>query len=186
MKKIMGMLWLGLLLWSSTSLSPAVAVSAVVSSKATSVALTLSPLPTPARVEYTLPFPGILPTHPLYVFKNLRDRIIEFLIIDPINKAEFYVLQADKKLNMGVTLNSMGKTAQSRSAFADAFVSRYQAVTLLEGHGRSGALTPGYLTEKLVLSLIKHKEVLMGMGEQTEAVDAMIARAQLLPDSTSK
>lgn len=175
MKKIMGILWLGLLLLSSTLRSPAVAVSAAVSLKAT-----------PARVEYTLPFPGILPTHPLYVFKNLRDRIIEFLIIDPINKAEFYVLQADKKLNMGVTLNSIGKTAESRLAFADAFVSRNQAVTLLEGHGRSGALTPGYLTEKLVLSLIKHKEVLVGMGEQTEAVDAMIARAQLLSDSTSK
>ena len=186
MKKIMGILWLGLLLFSSTSLNPAVAVSAAVSSKAAPVALTPSPSPTPARVEYTLPFPGILPTHPLYVFKNLRDRIIEFLIIDPINKAEFYVLQADKKLNMGVTLNSIGKTAESRSAFADAFVSRNQAVTLLEGHGRSGASIPGHLIEKLVLSLMKHKEVLLGMGEQTEAVDAMIARAQLLSGSTSK
>ena len=186
MKKIMGILWLGLILLSGTFLSPAVAASATVPAKGVSVALTPTPSSMPTRIEYVLPFPGILPTHPLYVVKNLRDRIIEFLIADPINKAEFYVLQADKKLNMGVTLNSIGKTAESRSAFADAFVSRNQAVTLLEGHGRSGASIPGHLIEKLVLSLMKHKEVLFGMGEQTEAVDAMIARAQLLSGSTSK
>lgn len=51
-----------------------------------------------ATVEYPLPYPGILPDNVLYPLKTLRDRAIEFLTIDPLKKAEFYLLQADKRL----------------------------------------------------------------------------------------
>ena len=59
----------------------------------------------PAKVEsYELPYPGLLPDHPLYFIKMLRDRIIGFFISDPIKKAEFDILQADKRLNGAVYL----------------------------------------------------------------------------------
>lgn len=60
---------------------------------------------TPASVlDYELPYPGILPDNPLYSLKTLRDRIINFLISDPLKKAEFTLLQADKRLQAGVYL----------------------------------------------------------------------------------
>lgn len=49
-------------------------------------------------VDYTLAYPGLLPDNPLYPLKALRDKIVGFLIADPIKKAEFDVLQADKRL----------------------------------------------------------------------------------------
>ncbi len=52
----------------------------------------------PAHVQYDLPYPGILPGHPLYVLKVLRDRLVGFLINDSLKKAEFSLLQSDKKL----------------------------------------------------------------------------------------
>lgn len=61
------------------------------------------PTPTPA-ITYTLPYPGILPDNPLYPLKMLRDRIILFLITDPVKRARFNLLQADKRLQAGVYL----------------------------------------------------------------------------------
>lgn len=53
---------------------------------------------------YTLPYPGMLPDNPLYSLKMLRDRIVLFLIADPVKRAEFNLLQADKRLQAGVYL----------------------------------------------------------------------------------
>ncbi len=62
------------------------------------------PTPTPAPSEYTLPYPGLLPTNPLYGLKVFRDNVIGFLITDPIKKAQFDILQADKRLAAGEML----------------------------------------------------------------------------------
>lgn len=58
----------------------------------------------PIKSDYVLPYPGILPDNPLYSIKMIRDRIILFLINDSVKKAEFTLLQADKRLQAGVTL----------------------------------------------------------------------------------
>jgi hypothetical protein len=62
-----------------------------------------SPIPN-NKIEYTLPYPGILPDHPLYFVKTLRDTILSRLISNPVKMAEFDLLQADKKLNMSIFL----------------------------------------------------------------------------------
>ena len=52
----------------------------------------LTPMPTPVDpdvigIEYVLPYPGILPTHPFYILNIVRDRIIELRSSDRVNKA---------------------------------------------------------------------------------------------------
>ncbi len=47
-------------------------------------------------VEYALAYPGLLPGDPLYFLKAVRDNIISFLITNPVKKAEFSLLRADK------------------------------------------------------------------------------------------
>ncbi len=70
-----------------------------------SLEVTANPTPTIVEeVEYTLPYPGMLPDNPLYNVKALRDRIIEFLISSPFKKAEFYLLSSDKRFNSGYYL----------------------------------------------------------------------------------
>jgi hypothetical protein len=51
-----------------------------------------------AEDDYTLPFPGLLPDNPLYFLKTARDKVIGMLISDPRKKAEFDLLQADKRV----------------------------------------------------------------------------------------
>ena len=150
--------------------APVVPIKAVV---------TVSPTPTaaPQKVEYELPYPGILPTHPLYFLKNLRDKIIESLIKDPVNKAEFYILQADKKVNMGITLKSLGKGEEAKEAFSQAIAAHTNAIALLETELKNKNTVPRHILEKLSLSLAKHKEVLSTAGESVQAVTDQIAKA---------
>lgn len=141
---------------------------------------TPKPTVTPAPVIYVLPYPGILPTHPLYFLKKIRDQIIEALIADPINKADFYMLQADKKIAMAVSLKNLGEAEAARTAFAESLSSRQQSVALLESQASSKNTLPRHVIEKLALSLAKHKEVLIQMGERSDGVDRLISRVQTL------
>lgn len=69
-----------------------------------SVSPSSTPTPKPTSIEYTLPYPGILPGNPIYPLKVFRDRLVEFFISDPLKKGEFYLLQADKHLSAGQIL----------------------------------------------------------------------------------
>lgn len=51
-----------------------------------------------AAVNYTLPYPGLLPDNPLYFLKVFRDDIVMFFISDPAKKSDFLLLQGDKRL----------------------------------------------------------------------------------------
>lgn len=134
--------------------------------------------PTPGPVEYTLPYPGILPTHPLYMIKLLRDRIIEMLITDPLSKSEFYILQADKKLNMAISLTSAKKTKEADEALSESLSAREQALTLLGNYKKSGSTIPGHLSEKFFLSLEKHNEVLRDLGNSPDTLISLKTKAE--------
>lgn len=149
--------------------------AATPSSKITSksaVAVPLAPVSNASGVvekkqEYLLPFPGILPDHPLYFLKQVRDGIMDRLIVDSIRKAEFLILQADKRLNMGNAL-----IAQNKEKLAEITVSKGEkylerAVSGLGGYKSMGRSVPASMTDKLTRSMEKHVEVLTGMIEST-------------------
>lgn len=116
------------------------------------------------KQEYLLPFPGILPDHPLYFFKQVRDGILDRLIVDPLRKAEFHVLQADKRLNMGVVLFEQGK-----ETLAETTISKGEKYMERAAHGLSvfkstGRSVPASIIDKLTRSMEKHVEVLGDLG----------------------
>ncbi len=82
------------------------------------VSITPTSIPPPTQIVYELPYPGILPGSPLYSLKAIRDRIIEFLISDPLKKADFYLLQADKRLAASLALFEKGEYALSETTLS--------------------------------------------------------------------
>lgn len=58
---------------------------------------------------YVLPYPGLLPDNPLYPIKAFRDRMVSLLISDPLKKAEFNVLQSDKRMGASLALYKKGE-----------------------------------------------------------------------------
>ena len=59
---------------------------------------------------YELPYPGILPDHPLYFFKVVRDKIWAFSTRDNLKKVDIYILFSDKRAKMAQALSNKGKT----------------------------------------------------------------------------
>jgi hypothetical protein len=112
------------------------------------------------KVEYALPYPGILPDHSLYFLKKLRDQIMERLISDPTRKIEFYVLQSDKELNAGIFLIAKNKQDLAGETLANTGVFMERAVKAAAAMKAQGKTVPGYILEKLTNSLGKHVEVL--------------------------
>lgn len=169
----------------SSVLSSALVISILAApALAVSPAQTVTLTPTPAdsmvqKVEYLLPYPGILPDHPLYFLKALRDRILEFLIVDPLRKAEFYLLQADKRLNMGVFFNTKGvadKAAES-AVIAEQFMER--TVSGLVAFKNAGSVVPASLVERLEKATAKHVEVLEEMVANATASQLQILATTL-------
>lgn len=112
------------------------------------------------KIEYALPYPGILPDHPLYFLKQIRDRILDWLIVDPVKKTEFYILQADKRLSMGIVLTNDKKNILAETTISKGEKYMNNAVSAVTSFKADGKLITGNLIDRLDKSLAKHKEVL--------------------------
>lgn len=134
----------------------------------------------PSVVEYALPYPGILPDHPLYMFKKLRDQILERLISDPVRKMEFYMLQADKGVNTAVFLAAKQNDTLSDESLRLAQVHLAKAVEKAKELKEQGKEVPPYMVERFGNALRKYESVMMemvsaGSDERKAAMATMIA-----------
>ncbi len=132
----------------------------------------------PTPIDYTLPYPGILSDNPLYFLKALRDRITEFLIADPIKKAEFYLLTADKRLNEAVYLMKKGEgkyemVASKVSKGENYFEKGIDQLQL----ARKQNLSADSLIQKYYIASLKHQEVIKELSER----DSGKVRGGLIP-----
>lgn len=116
-----------------------------------------------AQNDYQLPYAGLLPDSPLYFLKALRDKVEEFLISDPLKKAEFDLKAADKRLSMGISLFDERKYSLSEGTISKGenyFEDGLKNMEEIEKQGR--AIDPGLLVS-YDLSTRKHKEILEGL-----------------------
>ncbi len=136
------------------------------------------------KVEYTLPYPGILPDHPLYFLKRLRDQIMERLIADPVRKIEFYMLQADKNINMAVFLAAKQNETLSTQVLQEAQGYMDKAVRMAEELKSQGKEVPSYLMERFVNAGAKYQEVLVELA--TKASETQKASLTTITESIKK
>lgn len=122
--------------------------------------------PTPTPVDYQLAYHGLLPDNPLYFLKVLRDRLIDFLIADPLKKAEFYLLQADKHATAGVALFVKGKRRLAESTISKGENYFEAGIVKLSEAKKQGTDTKN-LSERYTVSLQKHKELVTGLIRQS-------------------
>lgn len=110
------------------------------------------------KIEYTLPYPGILPDHPLYSIKRFRDYVLELVIADPVRKAEFYILQGDKRLQMGIMLHANKKDVLAETTISKGEKYLGKAIDMLVSYKKNSGTIPEYIVEKIQKSLQKHGE----------------------------
>lgn len=109
--------------------------------------------------NYSLPHPGLLPDSPFYFLKVTRDKIVAFLISDSYKKAEFNLLQADKRLSAGVYLSSKNKFELAEEVISKSENYLEEAVGEAKNAKGQGKIIGGLL-DNIYLSSLKHQEVL--------------------------
>ena len=125
-------------------------------------------------VDYYLPYPGILPDHPMYWLKMVRDRVQLLLTTNEVKKAEKQLLYADKRLGAGWALVEGNKIQLGVTTLTKAEKYLEQAlmsVSQLQAEDR--------LFEKVNKASKKHKEVLMIVknkvgDEYSSVIDQML------------
>ncbi|OGK14235.1 hypothetical protein A3C98_00560 [Candidatus Roizmanbacteria bacterium RIFCSPHIGHO2_02_FULL_37_15] len=110
------------------------------------------------KVEYNLPYPGILPDHPLFFIKEVRDKILELTTRNNLKKAELYLLFSDKRVGMAMSLAKNGKDKQAVKAFLQAEQYFLKIPSLMETSKKQGVSASSDLIQRLKLSNAKHKE----------------------------
>jgi len=118
------------------------------------------------KVNYELPYPGLLPDNPLYFLKMVRDRVVSFLISDPKKKAEFDLLQSDKRLNAGVYLFNKKKFKDAVSIVSKA-ENYFEEALQKAKEAKAQGMKTREITNKLINSSKKHKEVLKSLEEKS-------------------
>lgn len=134
------------------------------------------------KVEYQLPYPGLLPDNPLYFLKALRDAVIDFLISDPLKKADFYLLAADKRLNAGVYLvNTKNKYDLAESTISKGENYFEKAIAKTKEAKTQGMDIEG-IKNRLLVSSQKHQEVIMDLMTKNskikESFTTLLKRAE--------
>jgi hypothetical protein len=132
----------------------------------------LTPAKESSKVDYTLSFPGLLPDHPLYFIKTARERIMAFFISNPMKKAEFNLLQADKRINASHMLiqKDKSKVDLAQSTFSKGENYFEEAVSYTR-EAKSQGVDITLFAQKLNLSNKKHKEILVTINEKLSEKD---------------
>ena len=138
----------------------------VFAATATTAALPNS-TPTPTPVQYDLPYPGMLPNSPLYFLKQTRDWILDKLIVDPVKKTEFYILQGDKRLAMGIQLSASGNPVLAEQVISKGEKYMNSGVQSLLSLKTQEKEAPAYLVDHMNQALAKHEEVLTDLIAKT-------------------
>lgn len=112
------------------------------------------------NVIYELPYPGILPDHPLYFLKIIRDRINDFFIRDPLKKAKLYLNYSDKRAAMALSLNKKGKYQISISTFSKGEKYFLKIIEIIKQSKEKKVSIPSDFIELLKLSNSKHYELI--------------------------
>ena len=116
------------------------------------------------KSDYMLPYPGILPDHPLYFLKDFRDKIIEMLIVDPERKSEFYLLQSDKYLSASQSLIEKNQTEKAKMILTQSGTKMKMAVDQLSSLKANGRQVSAGSIDRLGKSIEKHFEILQEMA----------------------
>ena len=134
------------------------------------------------KVNYYLPYPGILPDHPIYFLKMIRDRIELFLTTHPLKRAEKLLHYADKRIGAAKALIEGHKTDLGVTTLTKAEKYLERAVDQERKADEKGHETRLFL-EKILLSSQKHEEILSDLREKAEGKEEII---DSLLDSSQK
>lgn len=110
-------------------------------------------------IDYAFPYPGgVLPDHPLWPLKVVRDRLWLAITLSPTRKAELLLLFADKRIVSSKILFEKDKAELAFSTLTKA--EKYlERAALKEKENRGKGMDTKDFLEKLAKASLKHRQV---------------------------
>lgn len=115
--------------------------------------------------DYQLPYPGILPNHPLYTIKMFRDRALEVFTREPTRKAQLYLLFADKRIFAAQILSETDWVLSERTA-SKAEKYFLKAKSSIIGAKKMGVAPEIGFVDKTIAAVNKHQIILNNLIKQ--------------------
>lgn len=125
----------------------------------------------PQSFTYKFPWPGILPDNKLYKLKVLRNKLIEKMIINPVDRVTFDLLMADKTIYASKLLFEKHEVSLAKE-------------TVLKGENYFSILVQDYnkallehkkiprgLDKKIDLSIKAHQEIFKEIADKSNPED---------------
>lgn len=125
-------------------------------------------------IDYVLPYPGMLPDNPLYIFKVLRDKVTTAFIADPTQRAFYFLFLSDKRLAAGEALRKKGNTGLAATTFLKSEDYFRQAVDLATKKRSENLLA------KLLVAGAKHSEVLIKVNVPKAYQDSLESQKRVM------
>ena len=136
----------------------------------------ISTSPAALNVQYVLPYTGILPDNPLYFLKAIRDNALNLLITDPLQKANYDLLMADKRLGAASMLLDKGKIDLAITTLSKSGNYFYLSIQQVVVAKKQGEKTDEILSKLLTASL-KHQQIIFKMEEKTRGDARLVLQA---------
>jgi hypothetical protein len=133
----------------------------------------ISTSPAVLNVDYTLPYSGILPDNPLYFLKALRDNVLNMLITDPLEKSNYDLLMADKRLGAASALLDKGEVDLAITTLSKSenyFDLAIQQAVAAKKQGENA----DEIVSKLLTASLKHQQVIFTMEEKTRGAARLV------------
>ncbi|MBI3888057.1 hypothetical protein HY310_03250 [Candidatus Microgenomates bacterium] len=118
-----------------------------------------------AKVEYNLPYPGVLPDSPVYSLKVVRDNLVTFFIFEQKQKAFYQLFLADKRMAAAKALFDKGSINLGATTIVKSQEYFSNAVDLAVKNKDES------LIEKLIVSSVKHEEAINDLLPKTKEGD---------------
>lgn len=118
------------------------------------------------KVDYYLPYPGILPDHFLYRVKMVRDKIKAFLTNHPDEKAYLYLLYSDKRIGAGKVLIEGNKVPLGLSTLLKG--EKYLELAVIQ----ASRVEDKTLDDKLSMACQKHREIFLELKDKVDSSGA--------------
>lgn len=125
---------------------------------------------TPTPVPYDLSYPGLLPDHPLYPLKMVRDNLMTMLIGKPLDKASFLLLQSDKHVLASKLLLQKNDIELAYESFVNAQKYFDEAVSCVREAKKEGMSTHDAIN-KLQTASKKHHQIVHEMKSELNGIN---------------
>jgi hypothetical protein len=134
-----------------------------------------------SKVDYTLPFPGgILPDHPFWPVKVIRDRTWLFITTNSERKIELHLLFADKRLGSAKMLFERNNQELGVATLLKAEIYLREA-SEREHQARSSGIDTTDILDRLSRASLKHYELmsLMYLSASDEARPSIVVLQEI-------